>query len=159
MSGEFSVYQFFPDETYEKVRSNVDATTALEAARHYIHSVGAKIGTTVRVIITDGGDSCCFEWVKGKGVVFPKEEHVERKESLEDRTNRLNFILGFFCAAMSEILDSHYFERKWSKLNPADIDDSTLEDFKYEAIAMGVSEDTIELEIQSAKEAYEKSKL
>jgi hypothetical protein len=26
-----------------------------------------------RVIITDGGDDCCFEWKRGEGVTFPPE--------------------------------------------------------------------------------------
>ncbi len=57
---EFSVYQFFPDGTYERVRQHVDAREAVEAARHYCSSVGARLGTTRRVIIEDGGGYCCF---------------------------------------------------------------------------------------------------
>jgi hypothetical protein len=72
MHGEFSVYQFFADDSYEEVRRFVDADEAVRAARHYTTSVGAKIGTTVRVIITDGGDFTVFEWRFGQGVVFPE---------------------------------------------------------------------------------------
>lgn len=72
--GEFSVYQFFIDGTWERVREAVDEREAVEAARHYCTSVGARLGTTRRVIITDGGDFCCFEWRFGEGVVFPTEE-------------------------------------------------------------------------------------
>lgn len=68
--GEFSVYQFFIDETWERVREGVDAEEAVKAAKHYCTSVGARIGTTRRVIITDGGDFCCFEWKFGQGVTF-----------------------------------------------------------------------------------------
>lgn len=71
-SGEFSVYQFFPDGQYEKVREFVDAEEAMKAFQHYCTSVGARIGTTVRVIITDGGDSTNMEWKKGEGIVFPE---------------------------------------------------------------------------------------
>jgi hypothetical protein len=71
MSDEFSVYQFFPDEQWERVKSFVDAKTAVDCAHSLSTSVGARIGTTVRVIITDGGDFTCFEWVNGKGVTFP----------------------------------------------------------------------------------------
>ena len=71
--GEFSVFQFFPDDTYERVREFVDAKEAVDAAHHYCNSVGAKLGTTKRVIITDSGDFTCFEWIYGKGVVFPPQ--------------------------------------------------------------------------------------
>lgn len=69
--GEFSVCQFFVDDSYEYVLRFVDAKTAVETAKRYTESVGAKIGTTVRVIITDGGDYTNFEWKFGEGVVFP----------------------------------------------------------------------------------------
>jgi len=71
--GEFSVFQFFEDETYEKVRDHVDAEDAVRAAHHYCGSVAAKMGLTRRVIITDGGDSTTFEWKYGEGVTFPPE--------------------------------------------------------------------------------------
>lgn len=72
MSGElFSVCQFFPNDSYEYVRRHVDAEEAVKAAHHYCSSVGARMGTTVRVIITDAGDCCVFEWKFGEGVVFP----------------------------------------------------------------------------------------
>ena len=70
-TGEFSVYQFFEDESSECVRRNVDAEEAVNAAHHYCNSVGARMGFTRRVIITDGGDYCNFEWQFGKGVTFP----------------------------------------------------------------------------------------
>lgn len=71
---EFSVYQFFPDDSYERVLSLVDDATAVQMAMRLTLSVGAKIGTTRRVMITDGGDECVFLWVYGKGVVFPTAE-------------------------------------------------------------------------------------
>lgn len=73
MADLFSVWQFFEDESYEAVRQRVPAEEAVEAARHYSASVGAKIGTTQRVIITDDGDDTVFEWQFGKGVTFPPE--------------------------------------------------------------------------------------
>lgn len=72
---QFSVYQFFEDETQEKVREFVGAEEAVRAARHYTTSVAARIGVTVRVIITDGGDHTVFEWQYGKGIVFDGEKH------------------------------------------------------------------------------------
>jgi hypothetical protein len=68
---EFSVWQFFKDGSYEKVRDHVSATDAMEAVRHYTDNVAVRMGITVRVIITDGGDSTCFEWKNGEGIVFP----------------------------------------------------------------------------------------
>jgi hypothetical protein len=74
LPGEFSVYQFFHDRRYETVLRFVDGETAVQTARNLTQSVGGRIGTTVRVIITDGLDVTCFEWVHGKGVVFPPKE-------------------------------------------------------------------------------------
>jgi hypothetical protein len=76
MSGEFSVYQFFTDGTHEKVRSFVDAESAMKAVDHYTNSVAVKLGLVNRVIITDGGDCCCYEWKKGQ-VVFPKPKETQ----------------------------------------------------------------------------------
>jgi hypothetical protein len=75
--GEFSVYQFFENETYEKVREFVSAEEAVNAAKHYTTSVAAKIGITKRVIITDGGDFTTFMWEYGKGIVFPTQEELQ----------------------------------------------------------------------------------
>ena len=71
----FSVTQFFPDETYEMVREHVSAEEAVKAFGHYISCVGARIGTTRRVIITDGGDCVNYEWQFGKGITFPEQPH------------------------------------------------------------------------------------
>jgi hypothetical protein len=68
--GEFSVCQFFADDSYEYVRRWVSAEEAVAAAKHYTESVAARTGVTARVIITDGGDCTNFEWKFGEGVVF-----------------------------------------------------------------------------------------
>jgi hypothetical protein len=70
MSGEFSVCQFLDDGSSEYVRRFVDVEEAVNAAKHYTNNVAAMCGMTRRVIITDGGDCCCFEWRYGKGVTF-----------------------------------------------------------------------------------------
>ena len=67
----FSVVQFFKDGSYEYVRRSVSAESAVDAFRHYATSVGAKIGTTERVIITDSLDFTTAEWRLNEGVVFP----------------------------------------------------------------------------------------
>lgn len=86
--GEFSVYQFFSDEQYERVREFVDVKEAMEAAAHYCVSVAAKMGMTKRVIITDGGDCCVFEWKYGEGVVFPPREEVEKWKRSEKEVEK-----------------------------------------------------------------------
>jgi hypothetical protein len=68
---EFSVCQFFEDGSYEYVRRNVSAEEAVNAAKHYTTSVGARMGMTKRVIITDGGDCTNFEWKYGEGITYP----------------------------------------------------------------------------------------
>lgn len=69
----YHVYQFFEDGQYERVREFVDAEEAVKSAIHYSTSVGARLGTTVRVIITDNGDMTVWEWQRGEGVTFPPE--------------------------------------------------------------------------------------
>jgi hypothetical protein len=67
----FNVIQFFADDSYEYVRRSVTAEEAVKACGHYCNSVGARMGFTKRVIITDAGDCVVFEWVNGEGVTFP----------------------------------------------------------------------------------------
>jgi hypothetical protein len=69
----FSVCQFFPSGAYEYVRQNVGTEEAVFAFKHYTTSVGARLGTTARVIITDEDDAVAMEWVFEKGIVFPPE--------------------------------------------------------------------------------------
>ena len=74
---EFSVCQFFVDGSYEYVRRFVSAEEAVVAFKHYITCVGAKLGTTTRVIITDGGDCTNMEWQHGKGITYPPQKEVQ----------------------------------------------------------------------------------
>ena len=76
---EFSVCQFFVDGSYEYVCRFVSAEEAVRTSLRYTTSVGARIGTTVRVIITDGGDCTNFEWQFGKGVTYPPKEETDVK--------------------------------------------------------------------------------
>jgi len=71
MENEFSVCQFFPDESYEYVKRFVGAEEAVQTVKSLINSVGGRLGTTCRIIITDGLDCITLEWIFGKGVVFP----------------------------------------------------------------------------------------
>ena len=70
MEGEYSVAQWFPNGVYEYVRRYVDKDEAVQAAIHYMTCVGAKMGTTVRVMIEDGGGYCVLEWQREQGIVF-----------------------------------------------------------------------------------------
>lgn len=78
MRGEFNVVQFFPGGAYEYVRMDVGPEEAARAAIQYSTSVGAKVGTTERVIITDSGDSICWEWKRAEGLTFPPGPNVGR---------------------------------------------------------------------------------
>jgi len=71
--GEFSVTQFFTTRQYETVRQRVSAEEAQEAFLFFTHNVSARIGLTVRVIITDAGDYINAEWQYGKGLIFPSK--------------------------------------------------------------------------------------
>lgn len=70
MSETYNVFQFFADGSQEQVRERCDAQEAVVAAHHYCTSVGARMGFTRRVIITDSGDCCCFEWKWDEGITF-----------------------------------------------------------------------------------------
>ena len=69
--GEFSVYHFADPalfgEITECVRRWVGPEEAVVTAKHYCTNVAASAGWTARVIIVDGGDCVCFEWIYGKG--------------------------------------------------------------------------------------------
>jgi len=77
--GEYSVCQFFMDDTYEYVRRFVSAEEAVTAFKHYTTSIAARMGMIKEVIITDGGDCTNCHWVYGKGLVFPSKEQLEQK--------------------------------------------------------------------------------
>lgn len=72
----FDVVQFFADsdDSYEYVHRRLPAKDAVDAAKRLTETVGARLGTTKRVIITDTGDLTVFEWQFGKGVTFPTPE-------------------------------------------------------------------------------------
>lgn len=72
MDERYSVYQFFPDESYEQNATGLNDKSAVLRAKALTETVGARIGTTRRVIITDSGDCIVFEWKYGEGVTFPR---------------------------------------------------------------------------------------
>ncbi len=72
--GEFSVWQFFPNDLQERVLQGVDEKTAVDQAWRLTQSVGGRLGIITRIIIVDGGDDTCFEWITGRGVTYPRKE-------------------------------------------------------------------------------------
>jgi hypothetical protein len=70
---EFSVYWTDPDGNVQEELRWVDAKTAVDRAHHLAKGPASLLGIVQRVIITDGGDCCVFEWLRGVGVTFPKE--------------------------------------------------------------------------------------
>jgi hypothetical protein len=74
MSGEreeFSVWLFFPDDGYHCERALIGAEAAVKLAAECSRRPAAIAGFIRRIIITDGDDFTCFEWIFGEGVVFP----------------------------------------------------------------------------------------
>jgi hypothetical protein len=67
-----------PDGSYEQVKSSVSAEEATRTAIALVRSIGGKLGTTKRVIITDSDDFINWEWKFGEGIVYPPE--LARKE-------------------------------------------------------------------------------
>lgn len=80
-SNEFhNVYQFFVDGSQEKLTPEpVSAVQAMGIVQRLLTSIGARIGTTSRVIITDEWDCTNFEWIYGTGVVYPTKEQINGK--------------------------------------------------------------------------------
>lgn len=84
MDGEFSVYQWFPNDQYEKVCEFVDSETAVRMALNLCVSIGGRLGTTVKVMITDGGDCSTWEWTHEEGMIFPPEIAGLLKKGVKD---------------------------------------------------------------------------
>ncbi len=74
----FCVSQFFSDGTNEQVtKTPVSGEEAVARAKLLTDSIGARIGTTQRVVITDSSDLIVFEWIHGQGVVFPPRPQTQ----------------------------------------------------------------------------------
>jgi hypothetical protein len=70
---EYSVAQYFIDGSYDYECRYVPVQAAIKAFNRLRNSVGGRIGTTQRVIITDGGDCINMEWEYGKGITYPED--------------------------------------------------------------------------------------
>lgn len=68
--GEFSVFWWDQSGSYYPEKRFVSAKEAVDTAASLVSRPAALIGAIQKVMITDGGDCCNFEWQFGKGVVF-----------------------------------------------------------------------------------------
>ena len=66
MIDEFSVHWWDKAGHYHSELAFVDVEAAVKAAKRLTTGPAATHGMVSRVIITDGGDFCCFEWKDGK---------------------------------------------------------------------------------------------
>lgn len=79
MSAElFNVVQFFPDDTTDYISRNVTIEEALRVAHDYIRPErpANKLGIIRQLIITDAGDQTVFQYVAGKGIIFPRSAAI-----------------------------------------------------------------------------------
>lgn len=70
----FNVVLFYHDGSYNYLKRWLGPEEALHLFRQAIISIGARLGIIEQVMITDGGDFCNMQWIRGKGIVFPPQE-------------------------------------------------------------------------------------
>jgi hypothetical protein len=71
MGEQFSVRLYYDNGEQKTLRRFVSAQEAYRAFQYYTKSLGARLGSTVRVIIIDGDDCMVREWKVEQGVTFP----------------------------------------------------------------------------------------
>ena len=76
---EFSVVEFFADDTHRYVERRLSAEDAVKLAKFWTERPAARLGFMIKVIITDGGDFTVFQWEHDKGVTFPPPEDRARE--------------------------------------------------------------------------------
>ena len=67
----YRVWVFFPDGMHHLIDDGLDARAAALCAKRQTETVGARLGTTQRIIIEDQGGDTAFQWEYGKGITFP----------------------------------------------------------------------------------------
>ena len=70
---EFSVFWWDRDGGQHRELSFVEVLPAMKACKRLTQGPAAMMGIVERVIITDGGDFTCFEWIKDVGITFPRK--------------------------------------------------------------------------------------
>ncbi len=72
--GEFSVYWWDPSGTYYEEARFVPVEAAMEKVKSLLLRKPARaMRLFQKIMITDGGDCCVFEWKIDEGVVFPPD--------------------------------------------------------------------------------------
>ena len=74
---EFSVFWWDREENYHAELRFVEIEKAINAARRLTHGPASVLGVVKKVMITDGGDLCCFLWTKENGVEFPTRKDID----------------------------------------------------------------------------------
>ena len=64
----FSVLRYFEDNSHEYVERDVTVDEAVESFASYTTGIGAWLGTTTRVIVTDGDNVVSLEWTFETGI-------------------------------------------------------------------------------------------
>jgi hypothetical protein len=70
---QFAVLLFLDDGKRKYARRFVSAQEANGTFEFYTHSIDARDGRTVRVVVTDAHDCILREWKIGQGVTFPSK--------------------------------------------------------------------------------------
>lgn len=69
--GEFTLYWWDRDGGQHRELVLVSAQRAAERAFSLANGPASKLGIISRIMITDCGDSCVFEWTHDAGIIFP----------------------------------------------------------------------------------------
>jgi hypothetical protein len=73
----FDVWLFYRSGYHDRAEEQLPAEQAVEAAKRFSESVGAKTGLAQEIRIVDNMDNCVFQWLHGKGVTFPPRDPVD----------------------------------------------------------------------------------
>jgi hypothetical protein len=78
---QFSVRVYYDDGRRQIVRRFVSAQEACRSFQHYTSSLGARLGSTVRVIIIDRSDTWCASGSSNKASRFHHLGAAERQRA------------------------------------------------------------------------------
>jgi hypothetical protein len=75
---EFSLYWYDPNgNQHEEIRFDYIDNVMGRVKTLIRNPINKALGTVRKIIVTDGGDCCCFHWEHDKGVVFPTEANIQ----------------------------------------------------------------------------------